>query len=326
MSIVVVPYTADRAQAWDAFIGESRNGTFFHTRTFLSYHPDDRFADASLFFQDNGRILAVLPAAIVEKEGKKTLVSHPGASYGGLVLSKKCGMQQTGEIVDLLTAFAKEKGCSGVTFLRLTLPNLRRWLSDDQEYWLYQKGWKPMRFELSTSYDLRTLTPETVMESFDPTTRNKIRQAEKENLTLAFSDDFDAFWNLLNKTLDERHGAKPTHSVEEIKKLRSLTGQDVRLLAAFDGTAMIAGLVVITVHEKALYILYTAQDYSRPKLRAIPLLLRELFIAALTEKRAVLDFGISTEDGGIKVNESLFLFKESFGGQNVRRETWEVVL
>ncbi len=323
MSIAVVPYTADRAQAWDAFIGESRNGTFFHTRKFLSYHPDDRFTDASLFFQDNGRILAVLPAAIVEKEGKKTLVSHPGASYGGLVLSKKCGMQQTGEIVDLLTAFAKDKGCSDATFLRLPLPNLRRWLSDDQEYWLYQKGWRPTRFELSTSYDLTALTPETVMESFDPTTRNKIRQAEKENLNIKFSDDFDAFWNLLNKTLDERHGAKPTHSAEEIKKLRSLTGQDVRLLAAFDGSEMIAGLVVITVHEKALYILYTAQDYSRPKLRAIPLLLRELFVAAINEKRAVLDFGISTEDGGIKVNESLFLFKESFGGQHVRRESWE---
>ena len=46
---------------WDEFVDGSYNGTMFHTRTFLSYHPQDRFRDHSLYFQKK------------EKKGKKKL-------------------------------------------------------------------------------------------------------------------------------------------------------------------------------------------------------------------------------------------------------------
>lgn len=33
---------------WDNFVLNSNNGTMFHSRKFLSYHPEGRFKDTSL--------------------------------------------------------------------------------------------------------------------------------------------------------------------------------------------------------------------------------------------------------------------------------------
>jgi hypothetical protein len=65
---------------WDDFVAASDNGTIFHTRRFLSYHPQGRFPDASAVVRKNGKIFAVLPAAVVERDGKMILSSHSGAS------------------------------------------------------------------------------------------------------------------------------------------------------------------------------------------------------------------------------------------------------
>ena len=46
------------------------------------------------------------------------------------------------------------------------------------------------------------------------------------------SDDFAAFWHILEATLEGKHGAKPTHTLEEIRKLRMCVGNDrLRLMA-----------------------------------------------------------------------------------------------
>jgi hypothetical protein len=54
-------------------------------------------------------------------------------------------------------------------------------------------------------------------------------------------------------------------------------------------------------------------------------LLTEAIRLAIQEKRRVLHLGVSTEDGGKKINEGLFFFKESFGCRPVRRESWEIL-
>jgi hypothetical protein len=81
--------------------------------------------------------------------------------------------------------------------------------------------------------------------------------------------------------------------------------------------------VFATLHDRALYTLYIAQDFAQQGKRPLPLLVHELACLTLREGRDVLDFGISTEAGGTVVNDGLFFFKESFGGESVRRESWE---
>jgi hypothetical protein len=324
--MTIIPYTNDWQEAWDTFVARSRNGTFFHTRAFLSYHKRDRFTDASLLFMDGEKILGVLPAAMIEEERKRILASHPGASYGGLVLSDQYGMKETGEMISALLTYAKDQKFDGIRFLRLTPTSVRKQASDDQEYWLYQSDFRVFRFELATALDLRSVESDDVLSSFDGKCRNAVRQAERAGVEVRWTDDIDAFWPMLEATLSGRHDVKPTHTLEEFKRLQQAGGDAVRLLGAFDGDILIGGIAVMTLHSQALYTLYIAQDYAHAAKRPIHALVAELVRQAILEERSAIHFGISTEAGGTIANEGLFFFKESFGGASIRHESWELDL
>ena len=69
---------------WDEFVLKSNNGTLFHLRSFLNYHPNNRFVDHSLMILKKGKLFSVFPAAEIIYENKLYLISHPGASVGSL--------------------------------------------------------------------------------------------------------------------------------------------------------------------------------------------------------------------------------------------------
>ena len=69
---------------WDEFVSIPNNGTIFQKQSFITYHIDRKFIDHSLIIKNNNNILAVLPAAIKNN----VLYSHPGSSYGGLVIAQ----------------------------------------------------------------------------------------------------------------------------------------------------------------------------------------------------------------------------------------------
>ncbi len=305
---------------WDNFVRNSRNGTIFHTRAFLSYHDPKKFTDHSLLFYKDDALIGVLTGVLEEK----TFVSHPGASYGGLVLSPDCGMKETGEMIDALLAHAKEQKLKGITLLRLTPPSVRRKSSDDQEYALYHRGFAVDRFELASSLFLTGKQAETLPDTFSGKCRNALRKAEKSGLTFKESDDFASFWKILESTLESRHKSKPTHTLEEILRLKKILPKQIRLFSAFKDKEMIGGIVTFTLHEKAIYTLYIAQNYEYQELRSVHLIVTELARVCIKEGKDVLHFGISTEERGTVVNDGLFFFKESFGALSVRRESWSI--
>lgn len=320
LSIELRQYQAQDKELWDDFVWKSRNGTIFHTRQFLSYHDPKKFTDHSFIFSKDGAIVGVLTGAM---EGK-TFVSHPGASYGGIVLSPELGMKETGEMLDALIEYGKKEKWAGVTFLRLTPPSVRKYSSDDQEYWLHQKGFQIERFELASSLFLKGKNAETLPDTFTGKCRNALRKAEKSGLTFKETDDFKSFWKILESTLTERHQSKPTHSIDEIESLKKLFPKHIRLFAAFKEKEMIGGIVTFTLHDKAIYTLYIAQNYEHQELRSVHLIVTELARVCIKEGKDVLHFGISTEEKGKVVNDGLFFFKESFGAVSVRRESWSI--
>ncbi|MEQ1849551.1 MAG: GNAT family N-acetyltransferase [Candidatus Peribacteraceae bacterium] len=323
MTVHVKPYQESDATNWDTFVYASRNGTFFHTRRFLVYHPADRFADASLWILDGEKPLAVLPAATKSIDGKKILVAHPGASYGGLVLQKSCGVEDTRSIVDAVTAFARENGYDGLSFLRLTPPSVRSNFSDDQEYWMYQRGWSCTRFEMDGSIDLDGIKKGEALSLLSGKCRNMVRQAERAGVTVHSDPAFETFWPILDATL-ARHNATPTHSLEEILRLHALSPEHVRLFSAKKDKKLVSGIVLITLNDSSVYTLYMAQNYDFHEYHPLHAILAQILETAIQERRRTVHLGVSTEDGGKVINEGLFFFKESFGCKPVRRESWEI--
>ena len=83
--LLIKKYNESMREEWDLFVIKSNNGTIFNTREFLNYHINRKFNDCSLCFYNNKDLICVLPAAI-DKANKK-IFSHPGASYGGLIIN-----------------------------------------------------------------------------------------------------------------------------------------------------------------------------------------------------------------------------------------------
>ena len=55
---------------WDSFVKKANNGTIFHLRKFLSYHPENRFIDHSIEFYKKNVLFSVFPAAESRINGK----------------------------------------------------------------------------------------------------------------------------------------------------------------------------------------------------------------------------------------------------------------
>ncbi|NOZ74925.1 MAG: GNAT family N-acetyltransferase, partial [FCB group bacterium] len=213
-------YTSSEESRWERFVADSNNGTIFHTRKFLSYHPESRFQDHSLLFEKKGKLLALFPAAERIKDQQKILWSHPGSSYGSLVVPETLSFQDALGLVNALTRYGQTHGFSAI---RLTLPPTiyNRRLSNYIDYALLHHGFMYINREVSSILFLES-SVEKNLAKFKPSHRRAVRKAEKSGVIVRESDDFAAFYTILKNNLRIRHGVEPTHTLDELLRLKAL--------------------------------------------------------------------------------------------------------
>jgi len=309
-------YTDKYKEKWDKFVENSRNGTIFHTREFLSYHPPNRFEDFSLLFLRDGNIMSVLPACIEEINGKKMLASHKGSTYGGFVIPMRFGVKDSLELVDTFLEFLYSKNIDGV-WMRYPEYIFEIQPSQEIKFAMWYKGFELDYIELSTCYFLN---------DYDAS-KPIIRQARKSydrGITCIFdSNNFKEFYEILYNNLKHKYNKAPTHTLEEILLLKKLLKNKFILITAHLNNRVVGGLVIFVANKKTAHIFYSAVDKSLSGLfvndALVDIAIREL------KKRGVmyLNYGISTEDKGKRVNFELFRFKEKFKGFGVYREVWK---
>lgn len=151
---------------WDSFVQKANNGTLFHTRKFLGYHPKERFTDHSLIFTKKGKLMGVFPASEIIKDGKRILVSHPGASMGSLVVPENLAFANALNLVGELVSYTKKNGFDGI---RLTQPPsiYSRHLSNYVDFALLKHGFIYQKRDVSSvlflektiDENLRNLSP-----------------------------------------------------------------------------------------------------------------------------------------------------------------------
>ena len=117
--IKIKKFSKNNYAAWDSFVLEANNGTLFHLRKFLSYHPEDRFKDHSVEIYKKNSLLSVFPAADIIINNKKMLTSHPGSSYGSFVSKEELSIKDAMEMVSKLIDYSSKKGFDGI---QLTIP------------------------------------------------------------------------------------------------------------------------------------------------------------------------------------------------------------
>ena len=314
-AIEVVPYNDTLKEVWNAFVTASKNGTFLLHRDYMDYHAD-RFVDCSMLFYKKGELVAVLPANYRAEE--RTVYSHGGLTYGGLLLSERVTVADTMQVMS-----------SAMEWMRLTL-GAKEWIykpiphiyhrapAEEDLYALFrQEATLVARGVSATIANDNTLPMQELR-------RRGAKKAAANNVVYEESDALQEFWGVLEEVLAGRHDCKPVHTVEEMERLKRTFPNNIRLFVAKANGRVVAGTLIYETSQVA-HAQYIATSAEGRVMGALDGLFCHLIANVFVGKK-YFDFGISTEQGGRYLNEGLAFQKEGFGARAVVYDTYSIKL
>jgi len=316
--VTVERFNPDEHPFWDSFVADSNNGTLFHERTFLNYHPKDRFTDHSLVFLNDQKPVSLLPAVEYEQAGMKILHSHRGSSYGGFVQPHDMSLDLHLKITESFIHYLQQANFSRVI---ITIPPIiyNKRLSNYAEFALFRNHFRYLKRDISSVLYLEDSVEKNIAK-FRQTTRTAFRKALKKGVTVRESDDYASFYEILKKNLKIRHNVQPTHTLKELEDIKQRYPDRVRLYAAFIKETMIAGIVLFDANERVTLAFYISHDEAYQEYRGVNLLFKEVIEDSIRRGFTYLDYGIFTVN--MEPNLGLARFKESFGAGGIFRDTF----
>lgn len=303
---------------WDDFVEVSDNGTIFHKRKFLGYHPKGRFKDASLVFLKDGKILSLFPAVDIVRGDKKVLSSHSGSSYGGYVYKETFNVKEAFTVVEQLESFARKNKFDAI---QLTLPPViyQNSLSNYLDFALFRNDFLYLKREVSSVVELRG-NDEEILARYRSEARTALKKAMSSGVEIVETERFDEYYEILKKNLRMRHNVNPTHTIDELKKLKRMFPAKVRLWGAFKDDILLAGVCNFSANDKVVLAFYISHDEQYQIYRPVNLLFYEIMKRSRNEGFRYLDFGIFTVN--MEPNWGLGRFKENFGARGIFRDTF----
>ncbi len=326
----ILPYSINKKEIWNKFVEESKQGTFLLNRNFMDYHAD-RFFDCSLLvYKDDAdegvdnddSLVAIFPANWCEEE--KTVYSHRGLTYGGLLTKTDTTQCEVLQIMQKILLYF-EHYLGAKTLVYKAIPYVySRVPSQEDLYALFRAG-----------AQLRSRCVATVVSVENPLNMRtlRMRQAKKaleygfyiERIKDEDEEGLREYWAVLEDVLQEYHQTRPVHSVEEISLLMHRFPKEIKLYVVKNKDARIVSGVVVFETDTVAHIQYIASAMEGRKYGALDLLFRHLCGEKYKDKEYI-DFGISTEREGHYLNEGLIFQKEGFGGRAVCYDTYHIDL
>lgn len=328
--MTILPYSINKREAWNTFVQESKQGTFLIDRNFMDYHAD-RFFDCSLLVYGDDvdesdvtddSLIALFPANWREEE--KTVYSHQGLTYGGLITKSSITQTEVMQIMQKILMYyegylgAKAMVYKPIPYIYSRVP------AQEDLYALFRAGGQ-----------LENRSVATVVSTAHPLNMRtlRIRQAKKalehgfyiERIKDADSQSLAEYWSILESVLMEYHQAKPVHTLEEIALLMHRFPKQIKLFVVRNTDRQIVSGIVVFETDLVAHVQYIASAAEGRKYGALDLLLRHLCNEKYKDKDYV-DFGTSTENGGHFLNEGLIFQKEGFGGRAVCYDAYKVEL
>jgi len=314
----IAAFEPDAAAEWDALVAASGNGTMLQTRRFLAYHGD-RFTDRSLVVRDaTGRLSGIVPAA-ESPDDPSLVVSHPGATFGGLLtVPHVTGAAYRDMLEQTLRAWAQmgyaRLAYKPAPFIYHTVPR------QEDCYVLWRLGAVLARRTLSAAVDLAHRRASSSRR------KRSLAKALRSGCSIERGPQIlPQFWPIVESALRERHGRRPVHSLDEIQLLARTFDDDIVCVGAFANGEIVAGVVLFD-SPSVRHVQYSLSSPVGMSLGAMDLLLEHAIEAAINRGARYLDLGISTDPSGLELNESLHQFKMEFGAGTVVYEQYELDL
>jgi len=307
----IIKYTIENQDLWNNFVKNSKNGHFFFQRSYMEYHAD-KFEDFSLMvFDDKKKLIAILPA----NKKDNVLYSHQGLTFGGFLVDDKIKTETMLNIFDQLVEFLKNYNFDKVIYKCIPyIYHIKP--SEEDRYALFRHNAVLVRRDVSSVIDL------TEQIRYSKGRKWTINKAKKEDINIIQSDDYGSFWSLLSAILEEKHEAKPVHSLIEMETLVTNFPKNIKLFLAVKNEVVISGALIYE-NENIVHTQYLANSEEGRDIGALDLLIDHL-IKNVYKSKKYFDFGISNEDAGKYLNVGLIAQKEGFGARPIVQDFYEL--
>jgi hypothetical protein len=317
VTIEIIPYAQERESIWDQWCAGSGNATFLHTRRFLGYHGN-RFRDLSVFIRESGKVVGVFPAAASTID-PELVVSHPGATFGGIVHQ---GWLTGTRMVETLIKLRKYY-CHGgyVRLLYKAVPHMYTKIpAQDDLYALFRLGARRVRCDLSCTIDLANRQPPSERR------RRSLKKAKKMVTVLSDSTALlGKLWPVIEENLARKHNLRPVHTLDELALLLDRFPEQIAMRCALLEDRVAAGVVFFN-SLNVWHAQYTAASERGYEVSALDAVFESAIESAQRASARYFDFGVSTEDSGRTLNDGLYRFKSEFGGGGMVHEFYELDL
>ncbi len=279
----------------------------------MDYHKD-RFHDHSLLIYDEkDRLIGIFPA----NEFDKAIMSHQGLSFGGLFYRDRLSTLAVMDAMDAILLYYRDAGFTTLDYKAIP------WIysdspSEEYKYSLLKNNALLFRYEINS-----------VIQNRGQFRLNKgkkwiINKSKKSALIARTSDSYEEYWALLTEVLQISHGVKPVHSLEEIQRLADRFPDNIELIEARDANQNLLAGIVLFITKNVVHTQYMANSLEGRSVGALDFLINNIIEDNLDKK--IISFGISTEDGGKKINEGLLNQKEGFGASSIVHEFYRIKL
>lgn len=277
----------------------------------MEYHSD-RFIDFSLLIYDNnGKLIALLPANLQNN----VLYSHQGLTFGGFLVDDKMKTETMLEIFDLLQVFSKNNLINKVIYK--CIPYIyHQQPSQEDMYALFRHSAKLIRRDVTTTINLNTKI------RYQEQRKRAVKKAIKNELIFKQTTDCTGYWHILEETLMSQHDSKPVHTLNEIKNLINLFPNNIKLFVA-EKEGKVLGGTLIFENDNIVHTQYLANSAEGRSVGALDFVIDKL-INDIYKDKTYFDFGTSNEDAGKHLNNGLISQKEGFGARAVVHDFYEL--
>ncbi len=304
MTYSIKNYNINYSNLWDEICLNSANGTFLQSMNFLSYHKN-KFDDKSIMIFKDEKCVGVFPAAR-DPSNKNYLHSHPGITFGGLVHISKIQGYEIIKIFHLMREHYLKEGFTNIIY-KPTPSFYHKSPSHDDIYALQILKAERYRCDISATLDLeRELC-------FYARRKRGIKKAKKNKIEI--SENFkhiNEFWKVLTENLKEKYDSKPVHNVEEINEIYERFPSSIKCIFALDNKKVTGGILLF-IHKNVVHTQYISANKEGRNNSSLDYIFDYTIKKYKEKKFRWFDFGISTENEGLELNDGLFKYKREFG-------------
>jgi FemAB-related protein (PEP-CTERM system-associated) len=286
-AVQVSKLTGEKAAAWDGFVREHPEGTFFHLSAWQAV-LQRAFGHRThyLVAERNGRICGVLPLAEVRSMlFGHSLVSTPFCVYGGIVAAD---IEAFAALEKHACALATELGVS-----HLEMRNRRR----QHPAWPVKDLYVTFRKAISADSEANML-------AIPRKQRAMVRKAIQKGLRAEIDATIDRAYEMYSESL--RNLGTPVFSPDYMRILRETFGSDCEVLTVMNGDEPVASVMSFLFRDEVLPYYGGGTLAARP-VAGNDFMYWEVMERARQQGRTLFDYGRS------KVGSGSFDFKKNWG-------------